>query len=94
MLDNVIGQTVEVNELPSFRNLSEEWMTPKQLEDELSISIPLQERMRMRRRQMQDPNPLPFSKFGKSIFYNRKRISEWLLAREVDFKTNKFKKIS
>lgn len=71
-----------------FQTLSQEWMTPKQLEDELGISMIVQDRMRMRRRQMQDPNPLPFSKFGKAILYNRKRINEWLLQNEVNLKSS------
>lgn len=69
--------------LPSKQNLADIWMTPKQLEIELGISLRIQEMMRTKKRQLNDIHPLPFSKFGKFILYNRNRIQEWLLASEV-----------
>lgn len=69
--------------LPTASSLANDWLTPQQLQEQIGISIRLQEVMRTKKRQLKDKNPLPFCKFGKAIRYNKARISKWLLDNEV-----------
>ena len=80
---NTVGTLVQTEPFPSKQSLADIWITPKQLEAELGISIRVQEIMRTKKRQLNDAHPLPFSKFGKFILYNRDRIQKWLLDSEV-----------
>ena len=50
---------------------NQDWMNPKQLNDELGIAESTQARYRQKR-------VIPFSKVGGFIFYSRKKIYEWL----------------
>ena len=53
-----------------------EWMSPHDLDKEFGIKISTQNKMRMEKR-------LPFSKFGKKVFYSRAKINQLLLDSEV-----------
>ena len=54
-----------------------EWLTPDELEDKLGIKKSTQAKMRMKRL-------LPFSKFGKFVFYDRKKIDEILKNHSIE----------
>jgi len=61
-----------VNIVKNKESLSEQWITPKQLEKELGITITTQNRLRSDRQ-------IPFTKVGKYIKYNKQVINDWLL---------------
>jgi len=53
-----------------------EWLTPRELEKEYSMSIGNQAKLRMNKK-------IPHSKIGKYIRYNRDEINNWLKMHEV-----------
>jgi len=61
-----------VNIVKNKEPLSEQWITPEQLEKELGITIATQNRLRSDRQ-------IPFTKVGKYIKYNKQVINDWLL---------------
>ncbi len=61
---------------PVMTSKVNEWMNPHDLEQEFGIKISTQNKMRMEKR-------LPFSKFGKKIFYSKAKINQLLLDAEV-----------
>ena len=54
-----------------------EWLTPDDLEKELHIKKSTQAKLRMRRL-------LPFSKFGKFVYYNRQEIDQLLAKHKIE----------
>lgn len=65
-------------------NFNNEWITPKQLENELGITIRQQEKLRMKRKDIDNAiKPIPYSKIGRNVIYNRAKINEWLLDNQV-----------
>lgn len=53
--------------------MQNEWLTPKQLEEEFKIKTATQAKYRMRKEQT-----IPFYKYGKLIRYNREEINKWI----------------
>ncbi len=58
-------------------NKHTEWLTPQEFEKVYGIKTSTQAKMRMKRR-------LPFSKFGKFIFYNREEIDQHLKNHKIE----------
>jgi len=54
-----------------------EWLTPQDLENQLGIKKSTQAKLRMKRL-------LPFSKFGKFIFYDRNEIDKYLMSHKIE----------
>lgn len=54
-----------------------EWLTPEDLENNLGIKKSTQAKLRMKRL-------LPFAKFGKFVFYDRKEIDELLKTHRIE----------
>ncbi|HES59541.1 MAG TPA: DNA-binding protein [Caldithrix sp.] len=54
-----------------------EWLTPDQFEQELGISKSTQAKLRMRKK-------IPFVKFGKFIYYDRREIDEHLQNHKIE----------
>jgi len=48
-----------------------EWLSPRDLENEFGIKISTQNKMRMAKK-------IPYSKFGKKVFYSRSKINTLL----------------
>lgn len=56
---------------------SEDWLTPEELFIEFGFSLSTQAKYRQKRK-------IPFSKIGRYIRYNRKKINEWLHNNHVE----------
>lgn len=54
-----------------------EWLTPKTLEAIMGIKMSTQAKLRMNRK-------IPFSKFGKFIFYNKNEIDKLLRNNSIE----------
>jgi len=54
-----------------------EWLTPKTLEAIMGIKTSTQAKLRMNRK-------IPFSKFGKFIFYNKSEIDKLLKDNSIE----------
>ena len=52
-------------------NVKKEWLSTIDLQDEFGISISTQNKMRMAKK-------IPYSKFGKKVFYSRSKINAML----------------
>ena len=52
-------------------NVKKEWLSTHDLEEEFGIKISTQNKMRMAKK-------LPYSKFGKRVFYSRTKINQML----------------
>ena len=57
-------------------NVKKEWLSTIELEKEFGIKISTQNKMRMAKK-------LPYSKFGKKVFYSRSKINQMLENAEV-----------
>ena len=57
-------------------NVKKEWLSTIELEEEFGIKISTQNKMRMAKK-------LPYSKFGKKVFYSRTKINRMLNDCEV-----------
>ena len=52
-------------------NVKKEWLSTIDLEEEFGIKISTRNKMRMAKK-------IPYSKFGKKVFYNRTKINAML----------------
>lgn len=76
-------QTLPKNAL-SIDNTISDFITPKQLEAEFSISINQQHYLRSKRSYKQNPSPFPFYKIiGVGVRYKRSEILEWIERQKV-----------
>ncbi len=57
-------------------NVKKEWLSTIDLEEEFGIKISSQNKQRM-------AGKLPYSKFGKKVFYSRAKINQMLEDAEV-----------
>ena len=65
------------------QSLANEWLTPKQLQAEIGISLRTQEKLRTKTCRINSVFPLPYSKIGRNVLYNRAEINEWLAKNKV-----------
>ena len=56
---------------------NKEWLSPEELYMEYGFSVSTQAKYRQRKK-------IPYSKIGRYIRYNRKKINEWLYNNHVE----------
>lgn len=57
--------------------MNNEWLNPKQFEDEFGISLSTQAQYRSKKK-------IPYSKVGGFIYYSREKINSWLRQHTID----------
>lgn len=62
-----------------YKMFSKRWLSPDDLANEYGFSKSTQSKMRMQ----SNSSSLPFSKIGKFVRYDRKKIDEWLETHQV-----------
>jgi len=70
--------------LPSEQELNSKiWLTPDDLYNEFGITKRQQTTMRCKNYRKRTGIALPFTKFGKRVFYRRESIYNWLSENEI-----------